>query len=53
MKTIEQFIAEHPELEKLTADDQQWFYESYLEDLRIGMNMLNEDSDPYGDDLPF
>lgn len=50
MKTLEQFIAEHPELKGMTPKDQKFFYESYLEDLRYGLNMLNEDSDPYGDE---
>jgi 2-oxo-4-hydroxy-4-carboxy--5-ureidoimidazoline (OHCU) decarboxylase len=50
MKTLEQFIAEHPELKGMSAKDQNFFYESYLEDLRYGLDMLREDSDRYGDE---
>ncbi len=49
MKTFNQFIAEHPELQDMDAMDQQFFYDSYLEDYRFGLDRLSEDPDPYGD----
>jgi hypothetical protein len=47
MKTFTQFINEHPELQELDLDSQEFFYDSYTEDYRNGMNQLREDDGDY------
>jgi hypothetical protein len=49
MKTLAEFLAEHPELQELDYYEQQFEYEMYLSDYRYALNRLAEDPDEYGD----
>lgn len=49
MKSFRQFVIDTPEIQDLSQDEQQFFYDSYVEDYRFSMDILSEDPDPYGD----
>jgi hypothetical protein len=43
MKTLAEFLAEHPELQDLDYYEQQYEYDMYLIDYRYALNRLAED----------
>ena len=50
MINFNEFLDMYPELQELSFDEQQFFYDSYVEDYRYSTNILREESGEYGSD---
>lgn len=50
MINFNEFLDMYPELQELSFDEQQFFYDSYVEDYRYSTNLLREESGEYGSD---